>query len=105
MVPDASATEVTVIHSIGDAFAVVAGGQGPEIHCSKCDFSFGARSEDPKLAAVVAERSIVESSDLNEYGAVDDLVLREYYCPGCGAMIAANVQQHGDAVLREIQLG
>lgn len=93
------------VHSIGAAFSVVEGGDGAEIHCSRCDHSFGKRDEDPKLAAAVAERSIVESSDLNAYGAVDEMVLREFYCPGCGAMIAANVQRRGDAVLREMRLG
>ena len=63
-----------------------------------------AAHEDPKLQAMVAERSIVDSSEINRHGAVDDLVLREFYCPGCGAMIAANVQRHGDPVLREIEL-
>jgi acetone carboxylase gamma subunit len=98
-------TTVQQLSSIGDAFHVVAGDAGPEILCAHCGHRFGPASEDPKLGAVVAERSIVDASEINRHGAVDDLVLREFYCPGCGAMIAANVQQHGDPVLREIELG
>jgi len=97
-------TTVQRLSSIGDAFHVVTGDAGPEIRCARCDHAFGPAQEDPKLQAMVAERSIVDSSEINRHGAVDDLVLREFYCPGCGAMIAANVQQHGDPVLREIEL-
>lgn len=96
--------EGRIVHSIGDAYHVVEeDGQGT-IRCSKCGFSFCDRTDDPKLAAVVAERSIVEASPLNAHGAVEDLVLREFYCPGCGAMVGANVQRVGDPVLREMNL-
>jgi acetone carboxylase gamma subunit len=93
------------LHRVGDAFVVVGNETDAEIRCSGCGFTFGPRTEDPKLGAVVAERSITTTSELNRHGAVDDLVLREFYCPGCGSMIAANVQRHGDPVLREIELG
>lgn len=102
--PQASAAETARIHSIGAAFDVVGSEDRAEIRCARCGFAFGEREEDPKLGAVVAERSIVEVNELNSYGAVDEIVIREYYCPDCGAMIAANVQRHGDPVLREIQL-
>ena len=95
----------TIVSSVGDAFVISDGEGGASLRCARCDFAFGPRNEDPKLNAVVAERSIVSASEINRHGAVDDLVLREYYCPECGAMIAANVQKHGDPVLREIELG
>lgn len=98
-------SENTFLHSVGDAFQVHAIPGGSEFRCARCEYVFGPAERDPKHGAVVAERSIVESSDLNKFGAVDDLVLREYYCPGCGGMVAANVQQIGDPVLREIELG
>lgn len=97
-------SEERVVQSIGDAFQVVEGHGETNIRCSKCGFSFCDREGDPKLGAVVAERSIVASSPLNAHGAVDDLVLREFYCPDCGAMVGANVQRVGDPVLREMNL-
>jgi acetone carboxylase gamma subunit len=102
--PQASDTGAAHIHWIGAAYEVVEGDGQAEIRCARCGFAFGERHEDPKLGAVVAERSIVEANELNSYGAVEEIVIREYYCPGCGAMVAVNVQRHGDAVLREIQL-
>ena len=94
----------TELHHVGAAFVVVQLDGRDEIQCASCRFTFGPRTKDPKLNAVVAERSIESTSGLNRNGAVDDLVLREYYCPGCGSMIGANVQQHGDPVLLEIEL-
>jgi acetone carboxylase gamma subunit len=97
--------QVCVTSAIGTAYVVVADAAGERsFHCARCDHEFGPVTEEPKLHAVVAERSIVEASELNRHGAVDELVLREFYCPGCGAMLAANVQRHGDPVLREIEL-
>lgn len=93
-----------MLHRVGDAFTVWQVGEAKHFRCSRCEHDFGSATADPKLGAQVAERSIVESSELNAHGAVDELVLREYYCPGCGAMIAANVQRVGDPVLREIEL-
>ena len=90
--------------AVGDAFVIVDGAAGADLRCARCNHVFGPRGEDPKLHAVVAERSITDSSELNSYGATEDLVLREFYCPGCGAMVAANVQRHGDPVMREITL-
>jgi len=92
------------LHSVGDAFAVHEGADGREFRCARCSHHYGPVTADPKLSAVVAERAITEISELNRHGAVDELVLREYYCPGCGLMVAANVQRRGDPVLREIEL-
>jgi acetone carboxylase gamma subunit len=94
-----------VVHAVGEAYLVVSGKDGNRIECARCSTDLGAGDEDPKLGAVVAERRIDEVNELNRFGAVDDLVVREYYCPSCGAMLAANVQQIGDPILRELKLG
>lgn len=93
------------VHGVGEAYLVVAGKDGNRIECAQCRVDLGPGDEDPKLAAAVAERTIVEVNELNRFGAVDDLVVREFYCPSCGAMFAANVQRKGDPILRELKLG
>jgi acetone carboxylase gamma subunit len=90
--------------AIGDAYRVSGGGDSRRIECARCGHDFGAVGEDPKLGAVVAERPITDSSELNAYGLVDELTQREFYCPGCGALVAANVQRRGDPVLIEMRL-
>lgn len=93
------------VHAVGEAYLVVRNEHGDRIECAGCGSDLGAGGEDPKLGAAVAERTIDEVNELNRFGAVEDLVVREYYCPSCGAMLAANVQRKGDPILRELQLG
>jgi acetone carboxylase gamma subunit len=92
------------VQSIGDAYRATGEADDRRLTCARCAFDFGDARRDPKLAAVVAERPITASSELNANGLVGELVLREYYCPGCGSMVAANVQRRGDAVLIEMEL-
>jgi acetone carboxylase gamma subunit len=90
--------------SIGDAYRATGEDGARRLVCARCEHDFGPIESDPKLAAVVAERPITASSPLNAYGLVDELTQREYYCPGCGALVAANVQRCGDPVLIEMRL-
>lgn len=91
--------------AIGAAFVVRAhNGREPSVHCAQCGYTYGPATRDPKLAAVVAERSIADLSDLNAEGMVDRLVARQYFCPSCALLFAVNVQQHGDPVMVEWRL-
>jgi acetone carboxylase gamma subunit len=93
-----------VVRAVGDAYLVTVSTGQRLLTCARCAHVFGPITEDPKLSAAVAERPITSSSELNAHGLVDELVLREFYCPGCGALIAANVQRVGDPVLVEMRL-
>ena len=88
---------------IADLYRLVDGADGAELHCAGCGHSFGPATDDPKLGAVVATRALSEISELNRF-TTDELVLREFYCPGCGVMIAANVQRPSDPVMTEMRL-
>lgn len=66
---------------------------------------YGPASEDPKLGAVMAERRMDELSSLNSSGMIDRIVIREFYCPGCGLMMAVNIQETGDPIRAELILG
>lgn len=92
------------VESIGDAYRAVGETGARRLECARCGHDFGPLEQDPKLAAVVAEKPITASSPLNANGLVDELTQREFYCPGCGALIAANVQRKGDPVLIEMRL-
>jgi acetone carboxylase gamma subunit len=99
----ASTGESSQVQSIGDAYTVRTENGDRNIACARCGHDFGDIHEDPKLAAVVAERPTTASSELNAYGS-DEFVLREYYCPDCGSMLCVNVQRQGDPVLVEMRL-
>jgi acetone carboxylase gamma subunit len=90
---------------VGDAFVLRPAGDGQtQLHCAECDYRYGPAQRDPKLAAVMSERSIADLSDLNAEGMVERLVARHYFCPSCGLLFAVNVQQHGDPVMLEWSL-
>lgn len=87
---------------IGDAFALRPDAEGTlHAHCIECDHMYGPASDDPKLGAVMGERSIVDLSTLNAVGMVDRLVARHFYCPSCALLFAVNVQQKGDPIMLE----
>jgi acetone carboxylase gamma subunit len=87
---------------IGDAFTLRVAEDGvQQIDCSECGHGYGPAVNDPKLGAVMSERSIVDLSTLNDVGMVDRLVARHFYCPSCALLFAVNVQQKGDPIMLE----
>ncbi|MCW2954971.1 MAG: hypothetical protein JWQ48_4141 [Conexibacter sp.] len=88
--------------AIGDAFVVGrADGDATYVACAECGHRYGPATRDPKLGAVMTEKSIVDLSTLNDVGMVDRLVARHYYCPSCALLFAVNVQQKGDPIMLE----
>ena len=51
------------------------------------------------------ELPITAISELNALGRVDEMVLREYCCPGCGTSVAMDVQLAEEPVLEESRFG
>jgi acetone carboxylase gamma subunit len=95
----------TAAPGVGDAFVLHTDEGGVlQVDCSECGHRYGPASRDPKVAAVMEERSIADLSPLNAVGMVERLVARHFYCPSCGLLFAVNVQQHGDPVMLEWSL-
>lgn len=92
--------EATDAATIGDAFAVRDGA----VHCADCGHRYGPADHDPKLGAVMSERSIADLSPLNAVGMTERLVARHFFCPSCARLIAVNVQEHGDPIMLEWRL-
>jgi acetone carboxylase gamma subunit len=87
---------------IGDTFVFRRDESGVvNVDCGECGHRFGPASRDPKLAACMSERSIVDLSVLNEVGMVERLVARHFFCPSCGLLFSVNVQQKGDPIMIE----
>lgn len=92
-------------HPIGDSIALRRDEAGTVLTaCAECGHVFGPASRDPKLGAVMRERSIADLSPLNEVGMTERLVARHFYCPGCALLLAVNVQQQGDPLMLEWRL-
>jgi len=89
---------------IGDAIALRRDEQGVVACCGECGHAFGPADRDPKLGAVLRERSIADLSSLNAEGMTERLVARHFHCPECALLIAVNVQQAGDPIMLEWRL-
>lgn len=105
-VPDAPTVDAErARRPLGDAFALCRDADGRQrTECAECGFDFGDATRDPKLAAVVRERSIADLSAHNHHGLVDEMVAREFYCPGCSLLLTVNVQRRGAPIMVETTL-
>jgi hypothetical protein len=65
-----------------------------------CAYRFGGYGADHKRAALVRELPLTEASPHNA-GCMEDFVLREFCCPGCGTGLAVDVQHRDEEILDE----
>jgi N-methylhydantoinase B len=93
-----------VLMPMGEAVEVVVGEGVALTRCRHCRRIYGPAWEDPKVFAVMREAPMTELSPRNRYGLVDEIVIRQFYCPGCAAMFTVNVQRRGDPILLEFRL-
>ncbi len=75
--------------------------------CAKCAADLGSIRDNYKDACVVEEHDIGAANptigDWRRY--IDDRpVFRQFFCPGCGALIENEVARESDPVLRDIEL-
>jgi len=76
--------------------------------CSSCGQPLGPVTANFKLAAAQRELSPPEVDarlypDPAEFGDAE-IVLRQYYCPGCAALLAQEFSSHGDEPWHDFQL-
>lgn len=84
------------IFRYGEALAVEKVDSTAVIGCVHCNFVLGPACEDPRQRSLMIESPITEFSPLNSYGRVNDVVVRQYCCPGCAAMFSSDVQLRED---------
>jgi len=75
--------------------------------CAKCGADLGPLRDNYKEHCVMEEREITAANpnigDWKRY--IDDKpVFRQFYCPGCGALVENEVARADDPVLRDIEL-
>jgi N-methylhydantoinase B len=78
---------------------------GPVFGCARCGRAFGPASEGPRRRALLVEVPLSALSPLNAWGLEREVVVREYCCPGCGAMFSSDVHlRTEDPASPEIEL-
>lgn len=90
---------------IGEALAVRDTAVGPVLGCAHCGRAFGPATEDPRRRALMVEVPLSSLSPLNAHGLEAEVVVREYCCPGCGAMFSTDVHlRNEDPAMPEMHL-
>ncbi|HVX31547.1 MAG TPA: acetone carboxylase subunit gamma [Solirubrobacterales bacterium] len=92
---------------VSDALELTGEGVDRGYRCLRCEQSLGAATENYKLSAAIEQ---VELSEGNRYIGdpgryVDErMVLRRFYCPGCGTLLDTEVARQDDPPLHDIEI-
>jgi N-methylhydantoinase B len=73
---------------------------GGKIVCGKCGHDFGPSDGDWKDGAVVRERPMNNAGG-NAYKSRDHVLLRLFFCPGCGRQLATETAISGEPHLED----
>ena len=85
--------------------ATGAGGE-PVIRCTRCGYQLCAATENHKLHALLHEGPVQEAGPhVNPYHlGGDKFVFRQFYCPGCLALVNTEVALRGEPIVWDVQL-
>ena len=96
-----------VIARVTDNLDVRRIGSGLRTACAKCAADLGSVSDNYKDHCVRRESDVSAANpNIGVYRRyIDDRpVFRQFFCPGCGALVENEVAREGDEVLRDIEL-
>ena len=96
--------ERMVFFRIGEAMQVVEHQGERLIRCTRCGHAYGPAEEDPRQGAVLREGPIAAANAINRHSPLADIVLREFFCPGCGTLMSTDVARRGEPILPETRL-
>ncbi|MDX6722012.1 MAG: hypothetical protein QOD73_416 [Solirubrobacteraceae bacterium] len=91
-----------VLHPVSDTVEAVEHDGRRSLRCTVCNHRFGDYGIDHKRAAAMRELALTDISPENR-GCLEEFVLREYSCPGCGTALASDVQHRDEPILDESQ--
>ncbi len=89
-----------VLHPVSDAVEAVTVDGARHLRCTLCHHRYGDHGVDHKARAMMADRELVDVNPGNSH-CRPEFVLREFYCPGCMVVIAADVQLRDEPVRPE----
>lgn len=89
--------------TVGDYLAI----DGGSFQCAKCDHDLGPVDDNLKAHLALREREVEALGDLwiDPSTLLDeDIVFREFLCPGCGTRLTTESCRRDDPVVNEIRL-
>jgi N-methylhydantoinase B len=88
---------------LGEALLATPTARGWRYTCQRCGFAYGADAH-PKESALWREVPMARLCHWNRFGLVDEIAVREYYCPACAQMLGVEVRRQGDPPLLDFFL-
>jgi N-methylhydantoinase B len=76
------------------------------IRCTRCGYHLCPANENHKLHALLHEGPVQEAGphvDPHRIGG-DRFVFRQFYCPGCLALLNTEVAQRGEPILWDVEV-
>ncbi len=92
------------VGAVGDALDVFEAAEGAVFACASCQHPLSPVDKDPKSGALWREIGMTILSDWNRYGLVDEISVREFFCPSCAHLIAVQVGLKDDPPLMDMSL-
>lgn len=89
---------------IAEALDIVPIGGVPWHTCQRCSHPVAPAAADPKTGALARTVPMETLSPWNRFGLVDEIVVREYFCPSCAHLFSVEVRKLGDAPLLDTAL-
>jgi N-methylhydantoinase B len=97
----------TVEFTLGEYLEVVTDGAERRFRCAKCGHDLGPTADNYKDHTLVREAPLQEAGPLigDPKRFIDDeMVFRQYFCPGCVTLIENEVNRASEPPLRDIEL-
>jgi N-methylhydantoinase B len=92
---------------VSEAIDLVDTAGGREFQCARCQRSLGPSDKNYKLSTIIDESPVTDVNPLildpKRYVA-ERIVVRRYYCPGCGVLLDTDVARAEEAPLWDIQI-
>ena len=75
--------------------------RGKHVHCRKCEHDLGAANSGWKSGALVRERPMNNAGGA-PYKSREHVLLRLFFCPGCGRQLATETAMKDDPYLDDV---
>jgi N-methylhydantoinase B len=93
--------------TFGEVLQVVADGSERRFRCARCEHDLGPVSDNYKLHALMREAPLQDAGPLvgDPKRFIDDeMVFRQYFCPGCVTLLENEINRAAEPPLRDIEL-
>ena len=87
--------------ALSGSLAIVDASDGKMIACQACERPLAKAGEPWKPEAAVKELPM-QGAGGGAYASADHVVLRQFYCPGCGALLDSETAMSDDPFLNDV---